>query len=37
MKGNGTSRSSQSLDKYLQEIGEVPLITSEEEIDLARR
>lgn len=37
MKGNGTSRSSQSLDKYLQEIGEVPLLTPDEEIDLARR
>ncbi|MCK5074887.1 MAG: sigma-70 family RNA polymerase sigma factor, partial [Calditrichia bacterium] len=37
MKGNGTSRSSQSLDKYLQEIGEVPLLTPNEEIDLARR
>ena len=37
MKGSGTSRSSQSLDKYLQEIGEVPLLTPDEEIDLARR
>ncbi|HEX8061365.1 MAG TPA: RNA polymerase sigma factor RpoD/SigA [Cyclobacteriaceae bacterium] len=32
-----TNRESQSLDKYLQEIGKVGLITSEEEVDLARR
>ncbi len=32
-----TNRESQSLDKYLQEIGKVDLITSEEEVDLARR
>lgn len=32
-----TNRESQSLDKYLQEIGRVDLITSEEEIELAQR
>lgn len=32
-----TNRESQSLDKYLQEIGKVDLITSEEEVDLAQR
>lgn len=32
-----TNRESQSLDKYLQEIGKVDLITPEEEVDLARR
>src|SRR5258707_11883921 len=32
-----TSRESQSLDKYLQEIGRVELLEAEEEIDLARR
>ncbi len=32
-----TNRESQSLDKYLQEIGKVDLLTPEEEIDLARR
>src|SRR6201988_2530609 len=32
-----TNRESQSLDKYLQEIGKVDLITAEEEVDLARR
>ena len=32
-----TNRESQSLDKYLQEIGKVDLITSEEEVKLAVR
>src|SRR5512140_867218 len=32
-----TNRESQSLDKYLQEIGKVELLDPEEEIDLARR
>ena len=32
-----TNRESQSLDKYLQEIGKVSLITSEEEVQLAIR
>ena len=32
-----TNRESQSLDKYLQEIGKVELLTPQEEIDLARR
>ena len=32
-----TNRESQSLDKYLQEIGKVDLITSEVEVELARR
>jgi RNA polymerase primary sigma factor len=31
------NRASQSIDKYLQEISEVPLISPEEEIELARR
>jgi RNA polymerase primary sigma factor len=30
-----TNRESQSLDKYLQEIGKVDLLTAEEEVDLA--
>jgi len=37
MARGSISRASQSLDKYLQEIGEVPLLTPREEIDLARR
>ncbi len=32
-----TNRDTLSLDKYLQEIGKVDLITAEEEVDLARR
>lgn len=32
-----TNRESQSLDKYLQEIGKVNLVTAEEEVELARR
>jgi len=32
-----TNRESQSLDKYLQEIGKVDLITSDQEVELAKR
>lgn len=32
-----TNRETASLDKYLQEIGKVDLITAEEEVDLARK
>src|SRR6187455_3720452 len=32
-----TNRESQSLDKYLQEIGKVDLITMEDEVELAKR
>lgn len=32
-----TNRETASLDKYLQEIGKVELITAEEEVDLAKR
>jgi len=32
-----TKRESQSLDKYLQEIGKVDLLTAEQEIELAVR
>ncbi|MEJ2636954.1 MAG: sigma-70 family RNA polymerase sigma factor [Calditrichia bacterium] len=37
MSITSVSRSSQSIDRYLQEIGEVPLISPQEEIELARR
>jgi len=32
-----TNRESQSLEKYLQEIGKVELISPEQEVELARR
>ena len=32
-----TNRESQSLDKYLQEIGKVDLVSAEVEVELARR
>ena len=32
-----TNRETASLDKYLQEIGRVELITADEEVELARR
>ena len=32
-----TNRESQSLDKYLQDIGKEELITAEEEVELARK
>ena len=32
-----TNRQTVSLDRYLQEIGRVDLITAEEEVELARR
>jgi len=32
-----TNRESQSLEKYLQEIGKVDLLTPDEEVDLAQR
>ncbi len=37
LTGPRRSRSEQSLEKYLQEIAEVPLLTPEEEIELAKR
>jgi RNA polymerase primary sigma factor len=32
-----TNRESQSLEKYLQEIGKVDLLTPEKEVDLAKK
>jgi RNA polymerase primary sigma factor len=32
-----TNRETASLDKYLQEIGRVDLVTADEEVELARR
>ncbi len=37
MARNSESRANQSIDQYLQEISEVPLLTPEEEVKLARR
>jgi RNA polymerase primary sigma factor len=37
MNRSSENRASQSIDRYLKEIAEVPLITPEEEIELARR
>lgn len=37
LTSGGRSRSEQSLERYLQEIGEVPLLTPDEEIELAKR
>src|SRR5690349_13190853 len=34
---NITNRETQSLDKYLQEISKMSMISAEEEVDLARR
>ncbi|HAI19114.1 MAG TPA: RNA polymerase subunit sigma, partial [Xanthomarina gelatinilytica] len=32
-----TNRESKSLDKYLQDISKLPLITADEEVELAQR
>ena len=32
-----TNRASKSLDKYLQDISKIPMITAEEEVELAQR
>jgi RNA polymerase primary sigma factor len=37
MTRGSENRASQSIDKYLQEIGQVPLLSPEEEIELAQR
>jgi len=37
LTGGSRSRSDQTLEKYLQEIGEVPLLSAENEIELAKR
>ncbi|MDZ7345070.1 MAG: RNA polymerase subunit sigma, partial [candidate division KSB1 bacterium] len=37
LTGGSRSRTDQTLEKYLQEIGEVPLLSAEEEIELAKR
>lgn len=37
LTGGSRSRTDQTLEKYLQEIGEVPLLSAEDEIELAKR